>query len=87
LKFIIKTKIYLKNIKQNNMKIEELKNKHKDEWLAIKVTKKKEGLPIEGEIVYHNKDRKQLHEKTREIDDLMIMYAGKIVKEGYAYVL
>jgi len=69
------------------MKIEELKNKYKDEWLAIEVTKEKEGLPIEGEIVDHNKDRKQLHEKTREIDDLMILYSGEIVKKGYAYVL
>ena len=69
------------------MKIEELKKKYKGEWLAIKITNEKEGLPIEGEIMDHDKDRKQLHEKTREIDDLMILYAGKIVKEGYAYVL
>ena len=69
------------------MKIEELKKKYKGECLAIKITNEKEGLPIEGEIMDHDKDRKQLHEKTREIDDLMILYAGKIVKEGYAYVL
>ncbi len=72
-----------------NMKIEELKKKHKDEWLAVEVTKEKEGIPLEGEVLDHDKDRRKLYDRLigSDIQDVFTFYSGDIIEKGYAYIL
>jgi len=71
------------------MKIEKLKNKYKDEWLAVKVTLEKEGEPVEGELVDHDKDRRELDSRLikSDIQKVFTFYTGEIIKKGYGYVL
>jgi len=71
------------------MKIEELEKKHKDEWLAVKVTKEKEGIPLEGELLDHDKDRRELYDRLikSDIRSVFTFYTGEIIKKGYSYVL
>jgi len=68
------------------MKIEELKRKYKDEWLAIKVTKEKDGKAIEGELKDHCKDRKNIWERAKKAGekDIYITFAGPPLEKGYA---
>jgi len=66
-------------------KIEKLKKKYKGEWLAIKVTQEKEGKAIEGELIAHCMDRRELHQKIRErgIKSVYFTFAGPVVKPGW----
>jgi len=68
-------------------RIEELKNKFKDEWLALKVIKENEaGQVVECELIAHNRNKRDLHRKLREkeVQGVYITYAGPIVKPEYA---
>ena len=72
------------------MKIKELGKKHKDEWLAVEVTKEKEGIPVEGELLDHDKDRQELYDRLigKDIESVVYtFYTGDIIEKGYAYVL
>ena len=67
-------------------RIESLKKQYTGEWLAIEVTRLSEGEPIEGRLVYHDKNRKRLW---RRLDlsqhrDVYVTYAGPLIEEGYA---
>jgi hypothetical protein len=68
------------------MKITDIKEKYKNEWVAIRVLKVDEsGVPVEGEVVYHSKSRDDVYERQRGLKgDIAIMYTGEIPKEGYA---
>ncbi len=68
------------------MKIKELKDKYKDEWLAIKVTKVKNGRSVEGELIAHCKGQKDIWKKASEGGEkgIYITYAGPPLEEGYA---
>ncbi|MAF54271.1 MAG: hypothetical protein FI707_14620 [SAR202 cluster bacterium] len=65
--------------------IEQLKQEHEGEWLAIVVTKKEIEGPTEGDLVHHSTDwkavRKAIKGDTREI---YVTYAGPLVEEGHA---
>jgi deoxyribodipyrimidine photolyase-like uncharacterized protein len=68
-------------------KIDELKKKYQNEWLAIEVIKEDEyGRASEGELIAHNSDRRELHEELRQkgLKGAYITFAGPIVKPGYA---
>lgn len=74
--------------------IDEIRKRFKDEWLLIKVTKHdKNGLPIEGILLFHTTDRQALHEvilnlrEQGETGELMSWYEGPIVPEGWEVVL
>ena len=68
------------------MKIEEIKQKYKDEWVLIKVIKTDElNRPIKGELIFHSKNRDEVYAKMKQIKGhTYTLYTGKIPKEGYA---
>lgn len=68
------------------MKIEEVKEKYKDEWVLIKVLKTDElNRPIEGEVLFHSKNRDEVYAKMKEVKGhTYTLYTGEIPKEGYA---
>lgn len=68
------------------MKIKYLKEKYKGEWLAIRVTKEKDGRAIEGELIDSCKDKKEIWGRVIKIKEkgIYITYGGPPLKEGYA---
>ena len=68
------------------MKIKYLKEKYKGEWLAIRVTKEKDGRAIEGELIDSCKDKKEIWRRVIKIKEkgIYITYGGPPLKEGYA---
>ena len=69
------------------MKIEEIKQQCKNEWVLIKVEKVDElNRPIEGELIAHSKNRDDIYDKMKKIkgQHTYTFYAGKIPKKGYA---
>ena len=64
--------------------IGELKEKHKGEQLAIEIRKEDITGLLEGEIVYHSRDRDEVWEKIKgDKRRLYVPYAGPLIKEGY----
>lgn len=68
------------------MKIEEIKEKYKDEWVLIKVQKTdKLNRPIEGGLIAHSKSRDEIYSKMKETKGhTYTLYTGKIPEKGYA---
>lgn len=69
------------------MKIDEIKERYKDEWVLIEVVKTNElGEPIEGNVIAHSKNRDETYEamKKTQARDIAHFYTGKIPKKGYA---
>ncbi len=69
--------------------IEQLRQRYKDEWLLIKVTKHdRKGLPSEGVLLLHSPDRKAVWAMTENVDgELYVCFAGSTVPEGWEAVL
>jgi hypothetical protein len=67
-------------------RIEDLKERYHGEWLAIKVTRREDSQPVEGELVYHSRDRQELLQKLElgRHESVYITYAGPLIEEGYA---
>ncbi len=67
-------------------KIEELKKKYKGEWLAIEVTKEKDGEPVQGKLILHAKDREEIWRKIRlsKEKEIYVTFAGPPLEKGYA---
>lgn len=66
--------------------IEELKQQHAGEWLAVEVTRADQSTPLEGVLLDHDRNRRDLLERvqlSRE-KDIAIFFAGPPLKEGYA---
>lgn len=68
------------------MKIEEIKQQYKDEWLLIKVEKTNElNQPIYGQLIAHSKDRDEIYRKMKiEKGHTYTVYSGKIPRKGFA---
>jgi len=68
------------------MKLDEAKNKYNGEWIAFRAFDKSNNP--EGEVVFHNKDRRIFDKELieRGITDLYITFAGPLVKEGFAVI-
>jgi hypothetical protein len=68
------------------MRLEEIKEKFKDEWVILEVLKEDEiGQPIEGKVIAHSRERDEVYKKQREMEgDIAVFYAGEVPKEGYA---
>jgi hypothetical protein len=68
-------------------KIEKLKQKYKDMWIAIKVTKRDdEGNPLDGELVAKSNDCDEIWNIapiSREYSTF-ITFTGPAIKKGYA---
>ncbi|MFN4180682.1 MAG: hypothetical protein ACK4I8_10245 [Armatimonadota bacterium] len=73
--------------------IEEIRKRHKDEWLLIKVTKHdRNGMPLEGILLFHSPDRNALNEAVTAAfkqgeKELLTCFAGPLVPEGWEVVL
>jgi hypothetical protein len=74
--------------------IEEIRKRFKDEWLLIKVTKHdKNGFPVEGILLLHTADKRELHEailnlrEQGEMGELMSWFEGPLVPEGWEVIL
>lgn len=70
------------------MKLEDLKSTYKNEWLAIEVSKREKGIPIEGKLITHNPTKSILHAdlRKRKIKDVFVVYSGPIIPLGYEAV-
>lgn len=65
--------------------INELKEKYKGKWLAIEIRKEDITGPLEGEIVYHSRERDRVWRKIKgDKRRLYVTYAGPLIEEGYA---
>lgn len=63
------------------MRKEEIFKKYKDEWVLIECKEVNENFEvIEGEILYHSKDKDELYKKLLEAmpKDYTIEYTGKV---------
>ena len=66
-------------------KIESLKKKYKEEWLAIEVTEEIEGKPFRGNLIYHSRDHDELWDKiAKDKRRIYVTYAGPLIEKGYA---
>jgi hypothetical protein len=74
------------SLRREEMKIEDLKKKYKDEWLLIRITMTDEqDLAIEGEVLLHSKNRDEIYEAQKNLKDyLYITYSGEMPKKGFA---
>ena len=65
-------------------RIENIKNKIKDEWILIEVTKvNKYNYPVEGRLLVHTKDRDEIWRFARKYKgDLLIEFSGEPITEG-----
>lgn len=69
------------------MRIEEIKEKYKDEWVLIEILGEDElGMPREGKILAHSKTRNDIYKESRKTKEKYTyqFYTGEIPKEGYA---
>jgi hypothetical protein len=66
------------------MKLEEAKKLYENEWIAFK--KNENGENPDGEVLFHNKNRKAFDNELLELrpKDVYITFAGPVVPEGYA---
>ena len=70
------------------MKLNEAKQKYKGEWLAFQVKKEDKRGRLEGKLLIHTKDKRELHQDLRKtrVKKAYITYAGPAVKPGYAVI-
>jgi len=69
------------------MKIEEIKNLYKDEWILVEVLEVNEsGEPTEVNFIAHSKNRDETYAamKKTKAKHVSHFYTGKIPKKGYA---
>ena len=67
-------------------KVDELKKRYKDQWLAIEVTKVEDGEAVEGKLVLHSKDRDEVWKRIRlsRKKEIFVTFAGPPLEKGYA---
>ena len=65
------------------MKLEEAKKLYDNEWIAFR--KNENGENPDGEVLFHNKNRKAFDKELLELrpKDVYITFAGPVVPEGY----
>ena len=67
--------------------LEQAKKKYAGEWIAFIVKEEKDEVEkLEGEVIEHHKDRRELHKRLRErnIKNAYITFAGPLIKPGYS---
>ena len=69
--------------------LENAKQRYAGQWLAFLVTEETPAGELLGQIIAHNRDRRDLHRELREkkIERAYVTYAGPPVKPGYAVIL
>lgn len=69
------------------VKVEEIKERYKDEWVLVEVMKEDElGQPIDVELIAHSKSRDEIYDTLMETKTKSTyqFYTGEIPKKGYA---
>ena len=64
-----------------------MQKKYAGEWIAFVVKEEKDEIEkLEGEVIEHHKDRRELHKRLRErnIKNAYITFAGPLIKPGYS---
>ena len=67
------------------MRLEEAKKIFQGEWIAFQIYKGKESDNPEGDVLAHNKNRRDF-DKTilqKAVKDIYITFAGPAIPEGY----
>ncbi len=69
--------------------LENVKQQYAGQWLAFLVTEETPAGELLGQIIAHNRDRRDLHRELRErkIERAYVTYAGPAVKPGYVVIL
>ena len=69
--------------------LENAKQQYAGQWLAFLVTEETPAGELLGQIIAHNRDRRDLHRELRErkIERAYVTYAGPPVKPGYVVIL
>lgn len=92
-------KLFTSLIKESNMavaidltetqetSIDEISERHKGDWVAVRVTERDEaGQPLKAIVVAHNKDRNRLRDEIPP-GEVCIFYAGPVPHEGYDAII
>lgn len=71
------------------MKVENIKNLYKDEWVLVEVIKESpQNRPLEVKVLAHSKDRGVIYDKLLKIvkrkKHLATLFTGKVLQEDYA---
>ena len=68
--------------------IEALKQKYANQWLAVKVTKEENWVPLEGELVAHSRDKSEVYRAIQDSNEVLdIFFAGEKIKQGVLWAL
>ena len=71
------------------MKIEEIKEQFKDEWVLVEIVKEdKSGTPTDVRLISHNKNKEETNKAMIKHKEKYTyhFYTGKIPEKGYAVV-
>ena len=67
--------------------LEQAKKTYSEEWIAFIVKEEKEDTEkLEGEVIEHHKNRRELHRRLRErnIKNAYVTFAGPLIRPGYS---
>lgn len=67
--------------------LRDAKENYANEWIAFIVKKEKSEIDqLEGEVIEHDKDRRELHRRLRErnIENAYVTFAGPLIRPGYS---
>ena len=69
--------------------LEQMKQQYAGQWLAFLVSEETPVGELLGQLIAHNRDRRELHQELREkkIERAYVTFAGPVVKPGYAVIL
>ncbi len=70
-----------------NQTLEQAKKDYSEEWIAFIVKEEKEDVEkLEGEVIEHHKNRRELHKRLRErnVKNVYVTFAGPLIKPGYS---
>jgi hypothetical protein len=72
------------------MSAEEINSTFESEWVLLGDPEVEENLIVKrGKVLWHGKDRDELHRKVRELDPRVaaILYTGRVPREGEEIIL
>jgi len=69
--------------------LEQMKQRYVGQWLAFLVSEETPTGELLGQLIAHNRDRRELHRELREkkVERVYVTFAGPVVKPGYAVIL
>jgi len=69
--------------------LQQAKQKYVGQWLAFLVSEETPSGDLVGQMIAHNRDRRELHQKLRQkkIKRAYVTFAGPVVKPGYTVIM